>query len=276
MYDNFCKYLIETYPDDFAVWLLGKVTPLTKLEPTELISAPIRADSLLLQGEDVVLHVEFQTKPDEEIPERMANYYLRIRKKFAQKRIVQVVVYLKATTSPLVKESIFRSGGMTHRFRVIRLWEQPKRVFWNAPGLLPLAILSKAANQDAAGLLEEMKERIGEVTADVGMQGNLEMATALFAGLKLELDVIKRIMRSQAMRESVFYQDIVQENLERGRREGREESREEFLKEGEQRGIRIIIRQLLPLLRRFGVPLEAVAKIAGVTKAELESDDRLD
>ncbi|MGB0564905.1 MAG: Rpn family recombination-promoting nuclease/putative transposase, partial [Spirulinaceae cyanobacterium] len=233
MYDNFCKYLIETYPDDFATWLLGKVTPLTKLEPTELITEPIRADSLLLQGEDVVLHVEFQTGVDAEIPERMANYYLRIRKKFTSKRIVQVVVYLRQTGSPLVEEAMFRSGGMTHRFRVIRLWEQPKAVFWNAPGLLPLAILSKAANQDAAGLLEEMKERISEVTTDVGMQGNLEMATALFAGLKLKLDVIKRVMRSRAMRESVFYQDLVQEHLERGRREGEQIG----IQKGEQIGI---------------------------------------
>ncbi|NEO84808.1 MAG: Rpn family recombination-promoting nuclease/putative transposase, partial [Spirulina sp. SIO3F2] len=103
MYDNFCKYLIETYPDDFAAWLLGKVTPLTKLEPTELISAPIRADSLLLQGEDVVLHVEFQTKPDPKIPRRMADYFLRLLNKFPEHEIKQVVIYLRRTNSPLVQ-----------------------------------------------------------------------------------------------------------------------------------------------------------------------------
>ncbi|NEO83049.1 MAG: Rpn family recombination-promoting nuclease/putative transposase [Spirulina sp. SIO3F2] len=277
MYDNFCKYLIETYPDDFAVWLLGKSFPLTRLEPTELITEPVRVDSLLLQGEDRVLHVEFQTNPDPTIPRRMADYFLRLTKKFPNQQVKQVVIYLRRTNSPLVDETKFQLQGMTHRFEVIRLWEQPRDVFWNAPGLLPLAILSEAANHDAEGLLEQMKVRIGEMTTDVGMQGNLETATAIFAGLKLKLAVIKRIMRSQAMRESVFYQDIVQEveqrTLERGRREGREESREEFLREGYIK----LLRQLVPFLRGFNVPIEPLLKRLGMTQAELdgaeESDD---
>ncbi|NEO86072.1 MAG: Rpn family recombination-promoting nuclease/putative transposase [Spirulina sp. SIO3F2] len=280
MYDNFCKYLIETYPHDFANWLLGKSIVLTRLEPTELITEPIRADSLMLQGGDVVLHVEFQTQPDDEMPERMANYYLRIRKKFADKQIVQVVVYLRKTSSPLVKETTFQSGGMTHRFKVIRLWEQPKAVFWSAPGLLPLVILSKAANQDAEGLLEQTRVRIREVTTDVGMQGNLETATAIFAGLKLKLDVIKRIMRSQAMQESVFYQDMVQESLERGRREGREACREEFLEEGEQRGIRKgylkLLRQLAPFLNGLNISIEPLLKRLNVTQEEVDAAEELD
>ncbi|MEM8637787.1 MAG: Rpn family recombination-promoting nuclease/putative transposase [Cyanobacteria bacterium P01_G01_bin.54] len=272
MYDNFCKYLIETYPDDFAAWLIGQSVPLSRLEPTELISEPIRADSLLLQGQDVVLHVEFQTQPDAAIPERMAQYYLRIHKKFASQRIVQVVVYLRATSSPLVKQTVFRSGGMTHRFRVIRLWEQPKAVFWNTPGLLPLAILSKAAHQDAEGLLEQIRVRISEVTADVGMQGNLETATAIFAGLKLELSVIKRIMRSQVMRESVFYQDIVQESEQRGIIKGEQRG----IIKGEQRGIIKLLRQLVPFLQGFNVPVEPLLKRLGVTQAELDAAEELE
>ncbi|NEO85895.1 MAG: Rpn family recombination-promoting nuclease/putative transposase [Spirulina sp. SIO3F2] len=266
MYDNFCKYLIETYPDDFVAWLIGKPVALTRLEPTELISDPIRADSLLLQGQDVVLHVEFQTQPDKQIPERMANYYLRIRKKFATQHIVQVVVYLRATDSPLVQENVFQSGGMTHRFEVIRLWEQPKAVFWDAPGLLPFAILSKAANEDAAALLEQMRVRINEVTPDVAMQGNLAMATAVLAGLKLSPVVIQEVMRSKAMRESLFYQEILRE----GRAEGRQEGRQEGRVEGRQEGRLMMLRQVVQILQGWGFPVERLLKIVGITMAELE------
>ncbi|WP_281248373.1 hypothetical protein [Spirulina major] len=42
---------------------------------------------------------------------------------------------------------------MTHRFEVVRLWEQARSLFWDLPGLLPLAILSQAAEVDAVGTL---------------------------------------------------------------------------------------------------------------------------
>ncbi|MEM8638335.1 MAG: Rpn family recombination-promoting nuclease/putative transposase [Cyanobacteria bacterium P01_G01_bin.54] len=269
MYDNFCKYLIETYPTDFATWLIGKSVTLTQLKPTELPSESIRADSLLLQGKDVVLHVEFQTKPDATIPRRMADYYLRIHKQFPQKRVYQVVIYLRASRSPLVKETQFQSQGMTHQFKVVRLWEQPREVFWDVPGLLPFAILSQAADTDAEALLRQVKTRIEEVAEDVGMQGNLEAATAVFAGLKLKADVIKQVMRSRAMQESTFYQDLVQEVEERTLERGRQE--------GEQRGIKKgrigLLRQIAPLLQSFGIPLEPFLKIAGVTTEELALQD---
>ncbi len=79
MYDNVCKFLAESFSSDFAQWLLGEPMGLTKLSPTELFVEPIRADALiLLQSQEVVLHMEFQTQPDGEIPFRMNDYRLRV------------------------------------------------------------------------------------------------------------------------------------------------------------------------------------------------------
>ncbi len=73
------------------------------LTPTELSLEPIRADSLImLQSEDVVLHLEFQTIPRDEIPFRMADYRLRVHRKYPNKDMRQVVIYLKKTSSDLV------------------------------------------------------------------------------------------------------------------------------------------------------------------------------
>ena len=88
MYDNTCKFIAETFPTDIASWLLGEPLTLTKLEPSELSLEPIRADSLImLQSEEVVLHVEFQTNPDSEIPFRMADYRLRVFRRYPQKQM---------------------------------------------------------------------------------------------------------------------------------------------------------------------------------------------
>ena len=77
MYDSTCRFIAEMYSPDFATWLLGEPITLTKLSPTELSLEPIRADALiLLQSDEVVLHIEFQTQPDEDMPFRMADYRL--------------------------------------------------------------------------------------------------------------------------------------------------------------------------------------------------------
>ena len=68
-YDNTCKFLAETFPADFASWLLGKRIPLTKMEPSELSLEPIRADSVIfLESSALILHIEFQTEPNKNIP----------------------------------------------------------------------------------------------------------------------------------------------------------------------------------------------------------------
>lgn len=135
MFDNICKYLAEHFSADFAVWLLGEAMPLTELSPAELSLEPIRADALiLLQSTEVVLHCEFQTAPDPTLPFRMADYALRVFRRFPRKRLVQVVIYLRPTDSELVRQTTFTANELQHRFRVVRLWEQPVEAFFSSRG----------------------------------------------------------------------------------------------------------------------------------------------
>ncbi len=91
MFDNTCKFLVENFSDDFTNWLLGKRVKLTALEPTELSSQPIRADAvILLQSEEIILHLEFQTRPDPTMGFRMLDYAIRIYRKFPNKQLRQV------------------------------------------------------------------------------------------------------------------------------------------------------------------------------------------
>ena len=45
-FDNLCKYLAETYPEQFAEWLLGERVDNLEVLKTELQIEPIRADSV--------------------------------------------------------------------------------------------------------------------------------------------------------------------------------------------------------------------------------------
>ena len=218
MFDSLCKFLAENFSEDYATWLLGRSVTLTKLSPTELSLEPIRADSLILeQSEDLVLHLEFQTEPDEKMGFRMLDYRVRVYRRFPAKTMHQVVIYLKPTKSALVYQDSFQLGETIHRYRVIRLWEQSSEVFLKKGGLLPLAILTKSEEQIIR--LREVAKRLDTIE-NPGVRANLMAATAVFAGLVMEPEMIKTILRSDIMKESAFYQDILQEGRQEGRQEG--------------------------------------------------------
>ena len=214
MYDSTCKFIALEYSRDLATWLLGKPLDLTEIKPSELSLEPIRADSLIfLESEELILHIEFQTDPKEDIPYRMLDYATRLYRRYQGKPIHQVVIYLRRSTLPLVRQNDYQQGKTYHQFEVIRLWEQPYQPLLQAPGLLPFAILAQAEEQE--NLLRQIAQKIEQIS-DSREQSNLAASTAILAGLVLNKDIIQQLLRKDIMKESVIYQEIKEE----GRQEG--------------------------------------------------------
>jgi predicted transposase/invertase (TIGR01784 family) len=209
MFDNVCRFLAESFSTDFATWLLNEPITLTELSPSELSLEPIRADALiLLQSDEIVLHIEFQTEPKADIPFRMADYRLRVYRRFPRKQMRQFVIYLQPTTSELVHQTAFVLESTRHEFGVIRLWEQKSNIFLKTPGLLPFATLSQTSDKTLT--LQQVAQAINQIN-DTRIQSNIAASTAVLAGLVLNKELIKRLLRSDAMREYVIYQDIQHE-----------------------------------------------------------------
>lgn len=274
MYDNICKFLAGEFSTDFASWLQGRPVFMTELPAQELSSEPIRADSLILQAtrRRLINHLEFQTKPDEDMAFRMADYFIRIYRKFAGYEIWQVVIYLVRTQSSLVYETEFSVPQMQHRFRVIRMWEQPIERFLTRPGLLPLAVLSQCENPETA--LVQVATEIDRIESP-RHRANLAAASGILAGLVLEKDLISQILRRDMMRESVIYQqwreevyqeaqeEVYQQALEEGINLGREEGWEE----GWEEGIKQVARNLLA----SGMSPVQIVSITGLTLEQIQS-----
>ena len=260
MYDNVCKFLAENYATDFSRWIFGEPKGLTILSPTELSTEPIRADTLiLLQSSDVVLHLEFQTQPDAAIPFRMADYRLRVHRRYPNKDMRQVVIYLKSTGSELVRQNVFTISGMRHQFEIIRLWEQPYSDLLQFPGLLPLAILGRTENRTQT--LREVSSLIDNID-DRRAQSNITTATSLLAGLVLNKETIRSILREEIMQESVIYQDIIQQGLQQGIQQG--------IQQGQQQGKVSLVLRLLN--HRIGdLNSEDETRITGLSVEELEA-----
>jgi predicted transposase/invertase (TIGR01784 family) len=248
MFDSLCKFLAENFSNDFATWLLGESISLTELSPSELSLEPIRADALiLLQSDQVVLHIEFQTQPKADIPFRMIDYRLRVYRRFPQKRMHQTVIYLQQTASELVQQTAFTLENTRHDFGVIRLWEQATDVFLQYPGLLPFAVLSQT--NDRIQVLRQVAQEIDRI-ADQRIQSNIAASTFILAGLVLEEEAIGQILRRDLMQESVTYQAIKAE----GRAEGRAEECQEVA---------------INLLKE-GIPLETIARVTGLSIEQVQ------
>ena len=248
MYDNTCKFLVENFSKDFATWLLGKPIELTKLEPSELASDPIRADSvILLESAEIIVHLEFQTKTDDTIPYRMANYWLRLYGKYPNREIHQTVIYLRPTNSRLAYQTSFNSTKLNHEFNVIRLWEQPTEIFQQYQGLLPLAVLTKTPNPEAT--LRDIAKLIDQIE-DQKVKIDVTAATSIISGLALTKEIIQRLLRSEIMKESVIYQEILLEGLAEGKFQA--------------------TNQIALNMLRSNIAVEMIAQVTGLTLKQIQ------
>jgi predicted transposase/invertase (TIGR01784 family) len=272
MFDNVSKFLAQTYSQDFSSWLLGREILFTELKPRELSLEPLRADSLiLLKSARVILHIEMQTDPDEDMGFRMADYALRIYRKFPNHELIQIVIYLRKTTSPKVFQTTWQGNNLVHQFQVVRLWEQPTDQFLSRPGLLPYAVLSQTDDREA--VLRTVARQINEMT-DRSEQSNIASISAVMAGLSLEKNLIQRILRREIMKESVIYQEWMTEWQEEGEAIGLKKGLKKGLKEGKAEGVVEASRSLVTLLlnQKLGtVPSATLDRVLTLSPNQLES-----
>lgn len=256
-YDNLCKYLAETYAANFVRWLLDINPTNVRVLKTEIIPEPIRSDALiLLQTDNQILHLEFQTLPYSEppLPYRMLKYWVLLYGQY-KCDIEQVVIFLKETASEQVFIDRFERRNTQHSYRIIRLWEQDPTPFLSEPALLPLAPLTRSNNP--TNLLEQVAQQVAMLEEPAQKQ-SLAAAAEILAGLRFEKNLIRRLFREDVMQESVIYQDILERGLQRG------------LEQGLQRGEAIALLRILT--RRFGeIAPELEEKIRSLSIPQLEA-----
>ncbi|MFZ1028351.1 MAG: Rpn family recombination-promoting nuclease/putative transposase [Limnoraphis robusta] len=256
-YDNLCKRLAEESPATFARWLLGTNPGTIQVLKTELSLEPISADAItFLQTSEQILHLEFQTQPTSEppLPLRMLDYWVRLYRKY-RRPIQQFIIFLQATTSEVVFTEEFVTETTRHRYRVIRMWEQNPAIFLNDRALLPLAPLAETNSPET--LLTQVATEVAKIEA-IEQRRNVLAAVQIIAGLRYDKTLIQQLLREDIMRESVIYQDILQQGVRQGVQQGRGE--------GEAS---LIIRQLT---RRFGeLSPEVIQRIRSLSLPQLDA-----
>jgi predicted transposase YdaD len=124
-----------------------------------------------------------------------------------------VVIFLQETTNEIAFTEAYVDEMTTHRYRVIRMWEQDSDFFLHNPALLPLAPLTKT--NSAPALLSQVAREIAKI-ADVPARQNTAAYTEILAGLRFEKNLIRQLLSEDIMQESVIYQDILQKGELKG------------------------------------------------------------
>jgi len=85
------------------------------------------------------------------------------------------------------------------------------------PGLL-YRWLSKINTSSPDQLLGKVAEELGKIEGSVE-RGQIAACTEILAGLRFNKTLIKQLFREDIMRESVIYQDILQQGVEMGQKQ---------------------------------------------------------
>ncbi len=246
-YDQSMKLLVAANPLAIATLILrsaGIELPTEGIATIELLSTEFEgeeldADALLLittiDGEKILLHIEFQSSRDTTMPDRQMAYCLRARKKHGYLPIISCVIYLRKDGNVLEPPAFWqlRNGRkwMIFDYVCIKLWEHTSEelLALNQPALLPLTLLTQGEKN------RTMVAEMFQTLLDNRLQDVLPVAEMLAALVLKESDLawLKRevSMLTDLFKESPAYEWMTEDAREEGRKEGREEGRRQVEEE---------------------------------------------
>jgi len=231
-----------------------------------------------------LIHIEMQSRRDSSLARRLWRYNALLDLKY-NLRVRSIVVLLRpeADSRKLtgVLDLRLPDGDrvVTCYYRVIRAWEQPAEpLLTGALATLPMASLANVPRREVPRILERIDSRLTE-EAPAPDAARIMASALTLAGMRLGPDEVKalekRLRTMNILKDSSFYQVILQEGMEKGRKEGRKEGREEGRKEGlgqgERQGQIAGARAVLFRLGRI-----RFGRLDKATRAAIEAIDDLD
>ena len=158
------------------------------------------------------------------MPRRMRAYTALVEEKYELLVYPVVVNILQPRTTetvPIHYESEIMGCRAYQDYRVINLWEiEAESVFeQNLSSLLPFVPILKGGNSEANLRQALLSLRQDEVLRD------LEPLLSFFASFVFDIPLVQQMMRwdMTVLRESPWYNEILQEGLQKGHQEGRQE-----------------------------------------------------
>ena len=259
-WDDSLKKLVQADPQAFVSWFVPDAS-FTGARPHELKHWTLEVDALLgvrVSGQDMLLHLEFQTHNDPAMAERLLRYNVLARSEH-RLPVLSCVIYLlgsgEASTSPLswmlpTEQEVLRFHYQSIELKAL-LPEEVVRT--GLTGLLPLLPLTK--NGARREIVETMFSRLLAAKKIELVPIGYTLASLAFSRENpVDQDWLFRRFHEMhdILRETPIYQEILKE----GRQEG--------LEQGLQRGQLEALRQAI-----VEVVVERFPKLVRLTKKQV-------
>lgn len=159
-----------------------------------------------------------------QIPFRLLQYSVHAKAKFGLPVVSAVFLLHKAPDSPQITGVYeeFGPGGqayLTFGYRVVRVWtENVETLLTGGLSLLPLAPVANVSPVQLPGIIRQMEARVEAEIPDDTEAAEFWTATYVLLGLRYDKATNARLLQGvRRMKESVTYQAIVEEGVEKGR-----------------------------------------------------------
>jgi predicted transposase YdaD len=214
-FDATLKGMLEQSPGDWAA-LAGFPRKVVRVVDADISTVSGAADKVLLVEDEPewLLHFEFQTGPDQSLPQRIHCYNALLETR--HNRLVRSVAVLLRPEANLASiDGVYRRGFdgeapyLTFRYEVLRVWQLPvQRLLTGGLGTLALAPISEVQNEELPRIIGEMRRR--QQSWPRRQQSELWAAAYVLMGLRYERHIVKRLVEGVlAMEESTTYQEIL-------------------------------------------------------------------
>jgi predicted transposase YdaD len=237
-YDDSIKKLIDANPQDFVSLVFGNGYFVRTL-PHELKLLHLYADALfrvMLDGEPVLLHIEFQSGYDPRMQERFLEYNTLASREYGYLPIYSCVIHLKKDSSipvsPFMRKLPTGEEVVRFHYKSVELWKKDAIELLHSGwmGLLPLVPLTRGGTEH--GVVEEMIA--GLVSAgktELLVVANALASLAFEQESEAEQEWLERrfAMLNDTLRNTRAYQKILKEGREEGLEKGRQEALQQAL-----------------------------------------------
>lgn len=266
------KRLISLAPDLWVQW----VTQIPNVEAREIVTSEFqwitRESDVLVRahspedGEFLVLN-ELQLRYNPQMPRRMRAYAALAEERYKLPTYPVLINILPPSPTVVIAtcyESEFRGLQARQDYHVINLWAVEAELVFQQPlpSLIPFVPVLRGGGE------ESVVRRALQVLRTDEQLGELEPLLAFFASFVLESPLVQQIMRwdMAVLRESPWYQEILQEGQQLGIQQGLQQGMRQGLLSGITLGLELKFGsaglQLLPEIREIKNVelLEAIAE----------------
>ncbi len=226
--------------------------PIKELLPTNFPSTELRVDFLARLEDDSILHIEFQSFNDPNMPFRMLRYYLAIWERYPSSPIKQLLVYVG--NRKLRMKSRLRIRNLTFSYEILDIRQIDCRVLLESPDPMDRLLACLCKVEDEVYLIEKLIKTMEGMNEEERKDYILKALTLTELRPNLRIKLTEEVkpmpivvrpedikLPKKKLRKDILYRLGLEEGkqigLEEGKQIGLEEGKKVGLEEGKQIGL---------------------------------------